>query len=286
MMYKLPASQNLLTPAAVAHIMRNSLLTPAESNTKTAKLQKELGIYSAVLHLAPSWNSGYQLCPMASTGCASACLYTAGRASFEPKINQARIRKTRYFIEEHDAFMAKLVHEIQLHVKRAMRVGRMPTLRLNATSDIPWEHVPAVVDGIAYDNLMTAFPMVTFYDYTKVITRLRRELPGNYSLTFSLAESNQKHAAEAIARGFNVAAVLRVRKRVAMPASFLGLPVVDGDTHDYRFLDRRGAIVGLRPKGQALKDTSGFVYDPDATLDSTQQPAFATRPMLALQAVA
>ena len=284
--YKLPPSLGLLTSDDVIHLERNRLLTPAESNTKTAKLLAELGFYGAVLHLAPAWNSGYQLCPMASAGCASACLYTAGRAGFTPGINIARIRKTRFFIEQHDRFMAKLAREIRQHVNRAAKAGLRPTLRLNATSDIAWERVPVTIDGVTYVNLMAAFPTVTFYDYTKVITRLRGNLPQNYSLTFSLAESNDAHAAEAIARGFNVAAVIRVRKTEAMPASFIGLPVLDGDKHDYRFLDPRGHVVGLRPKGQAIRDRSGFVRDIDAELNADARPTFAAKPSLILERVA
>jgi len=35
--------------------------------------------------------------------------------------------------------------------------------------------------------------------------------------------------------------------------------VIDGDQDDLRFLDPDGVIVGLKAKGQARKDTSGFV---------------------------
>jgi hypothetical protein len=35
--------------------------------------------------------------------------------------------------------------------------------------------------------------------------------------------------------------------------------VIDGDANDLRFLDPTGVIVGLKAKGAAKKDTSGFV---------------------------
>ena len=42
--------------------------------------------------------------------------------------------------------------------------------------------------------------------------------------------------------------------------TYLGHPVINGDEHDLRFLDPKGVIVGLSPKGhKAKKDTSGFV---------------------------
>ena len=45
----------------------------------------------------------------------------------------------------------------------------------------------------------------------------------------------------------------------AFPDTFLGKKVVDGDTNDLRFLDDSGIVVGLKAKGSAKKDTSGFV---------------------------
>ena len=35
--------------------------------------------------------------------------------------------------------------------------------------------------------------------------------------------------------------------------------MIDGDVSDVRFNDPKGVIVGLRAKGDAKKDTSGFV---------------------------
>jgi len=44
-----------------------------------------------------------------------------------------------------------------------------------------------------------------------------------------------------------------------MPNTYAGAPVVDGDASDLRFLDPDGVVVGLKAKGDAKKDTSGFV---------------------------
>ena len=38
-----------------------------------------------------------------------------------------------------------------------------------------------------------------------------------------------------------------------------GKKVVDGDKNDLRFLDPKGVVVGLRAKGPARQDQSGFV---------------------------
>jgi hypothetical protein len=39
----------------------------------------------------------------------------------------------------------------------------------------------------------------------------------------------------------------------------MGLPVISGDEDDLRFLDPPNHIVGLKTKGRARKDASGFV---------------------------
>jgi hypothetical protein len=53
-----------------------------------------------------------------------------------------------------------------------------------------------------------------------------------------------------------------------LPATFTiggkSFPVINGDETDLRFLDAKGVIVGLRAKGKARKDTTGFVRTPVA----------------------
>ena len=77
-------------------------------------------------------------------------------------------------------------------------------------------------------------------------------------MTFSQADGNEADVRRAIAAGMNVATVFRK----ALPATHMGLPVYDGDDSDLRFLDPAGVIVGLKAKGRAKKDTTGFVVDP------------------------
>lgn len=229
-----------------------SLKLLSTGNPKLMKGEKA-GYLSFVLHLAPSKLSGYNTCPMASVGCAAACLNTAGRGGMFRKgettnaIQAARIRKTVQYFEQRDAFMAQLVKDITLGIKQADRKGMIPAFRLNGTSDIRWESV--AVNGFA--NIFEMFPTVQFYDYTKLPNR--RELPANYHLTFSRSESNDNYVAQAVESGMNVAVVFDT-----LPTEYLGRPVVNGDDTDLRFLDPRNVIVGLKMKGKAKKDNSGF----------------------------
>lgn len=238
--------------------MKTKLLT--KGNPKTLKGEKQ-GYLTYILHLAPANLSGYQVCPMATAGCKSACLNTAGRGGIFKKgdttniIQQARIRKTKLFFEQREFFMTTLHNEIEKAIVYAEKKGLIPVFRLNGTSDIAWEKIR--VKG--YRNIFNAFPDIQFYDYSKI---LGRKLPFNYHLTFSKAESNYGNVMQAIKQGLNIAVVFSSK---ILPETYLGLKVVNGDESDLRFLDNPNSIVGLYAKGLAKKDTSGFVvHTPNA----------------------
>jgi hypothetical protein len=154
--------------------------------------------------------------------------------------------------------MLALTREIRAHVRRAEKHGLKPAVRLNGTSDLPWERF--AVEGA--ENVFALFPNVTFYDYTKWPKRLRKvEGIANYSLTYSLSEKPEAdaHAQEYLAAGYGVAVVFDTGKRETLPSAYLGAQVIDGDLTDLRFTDPKSVIVGLRAKGRAKRDESGFV---------------------------
>ena len=231
-----------------------SLLTVG--NPKLLKGQAQ-GYLSSVLHFAPANLSGKEVCPKRTAGCTSACLNTAGRGGIFKKgettnvIQQARIRKTKMFFEARQDFMHGLVNEIQKTIKKAEKQGLIPVFRLNGTSDIAWEKYEVMLSG---KNIFQLFPEVQFYDYTKIVGRKVSHIK-NYHLTFSNADGNINDVLKAKANGMNIAVVFRKE----LPAKYLGMTVVNGDETDLRFLDPKGVIVGLKAKGKAKKDVSGFV---------------------------
>jgi len=223
------------------------------------KLKKgeQFGFMSFGIHFAPHTLSGYQVCSSASAGCRTACLYTSGHGKFT-RTQEARIAKTKRFFETREVFLAELVKESKAAMRKAGREGFRPAFRLNLTSDVRWENIPVTVDGITYPNIMMAFPSVQYYDYTKHTNR--RNVPANYHLTFSRSESNDEQVTDMFDRGFNVAIVFDTPKGQALPTTYMGREVIDGDEHDLRFLDKRGVWVGLRGKGEAKKgEHNGFV---------------------------
>jgi hypothetical protein len=234
-------------------------------STGNPKILKGLksGYNTYILHLAPADLSGYNTCPKATTGCKSACLNTAGRGGMFKKgettnaIQKARIRKTKMFYEQRQDFMLALKKDIELAIKQSKRLGLIPVIRLNGTSDLSWEKY----DMIPGQNVFECFPDIQFYDYTKILGRKVKGI-ANYNLTFSAADGNDADVYSAIAQGYNIATVFGIKKTLPMPETYMGRPVFNGDDSDLRFLDPKGVVVGLYAKGKAKKDTSGFVKYP------------------------
>lgn len=239
-------------------------LLSVNADAKTVKGVKK-GYLTGILYLSPANESGVaNLCTNASPGCMAACLYTAGRAAFFPRINEARRKKTLWLLNDRQGFIRQLEKDIEALVRQAKREGMIPAVRLNGTSDLPWL-------GLLVSQ---KFPKVQFYDYTKHPKPWLRVTP-NYHLTFSLSELNMKDALECLEHGINVAVVFDTKRGQPLPKTWNGYKVVDGDETDLRFKNGRhneglggfrpgslklhGVIIGLRAKGRAKKDCTGFV---------------------------
>ena len=245
----------------------NELLTVG--NPKTMKNMGE-GYLTGILHLAPARLAGFETCSGRTDGCTAACLNTAGiqgkNHDWRIRIVSARIRKTKQFREDRVNFMQQLEREIFNLVKRAEKHGLKPAIRLNGTSDIPWENVKYQRKDGSVGTIIERFPNVQFYDYTKIATRFSRPIPANYDLTFSAADGNDRAVEFALNKGARVAMVFRNREKINvrkwdLPTHYNGIEVVDADKTDLRFLEKSGVICGLRAKGNAKIDTTGFVRD-------------------------
>jgi len=221
------------------------LLTPPSANPKLGKS----GTYG--LSLAAAGLSGvWQCCRYRTTGCESVCLESAGKGSLD-SVQRGRIWKTRLLGAEPALFVRALADELRGVLARrpldtlGRRFGRVP-VRLNVLSDLPWElFAPALFT----DPSLRA---CQWYDYSKNPTRTP---PANYHLTFSASERTSDLVAAAGHYG-TVAVVFSTRRGAPLPATFDGLPVLDGDVSDSRWKDAAG-IVGLRAKGLARGDDGG-----------------------------
>jgi hypothetical protein len=238
-------------------IKRNPLLTT--DNVKTTKGNK-LGYITYIMYLSPfTFNSkGINLCSHASKGCAESCLVGSGFGGMFPKVNEARVKRTEYYLSSRVEFINQLHTEIVKAIKKNKDKAIL-TIRLNGTSDIGFEKFKIFEDNTK--NIFEMFPDIQFYDYTKNYTRFDKVLPKNYHLTFSRSEINHEKSLAVLKKGYNVAMVFD-----KVPDTFEGYEVVNGDNDDLRFLDKPNVIVGLRYKKMTGKGAdnkkafdSGFV---------------------------
>ena len=242
------SSFNLITVERVLNRMStNTSLLGVETDSKTKKGSKN-GYLTGILYLAPHKITGFNVCSMAKT-CINDCLFNAGRGQFGG-VTEARIIKTLIFLLDIEFFKAILTRDIQRVVNKADKKGMTPVIRLNGTSDLIIERV--------FKDVLNKFNTVQFYDYTKIPNR--RKLPSNYDLTFSYDGVNGVETELFLKRGGRVSVVFKNE----LPETFMGYPVINGDSSDLRFLDSGGVVVGLVAKGSAKKDSANdsFVVCP------------------------
>jgi hypothetical protein len=302
------------------------------SSAKTAK-SEYWGYWTPALYLASGEvaEAGVDLCPYASEGCRLNCLLVSGQR--EMKAHTAlevseRLRsggqlgdptvlsllRTYAYMFAHDEFMGALREQIQAEYEHATKNSLYFAVRLNATSDLPWEN----------SGIMEEFSDVPFYDYTKIPSRAMRyaasEAPGyfkgmpyheyrdvasnppwpkNYYLNFSYSEVNLAWCLILLNMGVNVVVPFTstlgrepwefdhtVTKPI-LPEQFLGRPVIDGDAYDIRFIDndywgkrlhaKPPFIVGLRVKGNYQKrnaEQNSFFFDAQAAQALGNDPSF------------
>ena len=271
-----PITLRGFAPRSLAAIKRdakkygvNSLLGKGDANPKIAKNEKDKAI-TFPLNLAPAKESKLiDVCPWRTDGCTLACLNTAGNPLHLPAKLQARINRTILFALNRELFFEMLRAEIDAAFKSVERRSikdnetYSTAFRLNTTSDLVYEKLgrgsqafgkQSVIDYILQRGGVP-------YDYTK---GANRKPPRGYHLTFSLAENNDADALQFLQnKTGSVAIVFDTKKNRELPKRYpingVWFDVIDGDLSDYRVNDPIGVLIGLRAKGQAIGDKSGFV---------------------------
>ena len=274
------------------------LISPGDSSTKTAKSNKLFAKYfNAIQYLAPATMAtgpgGINLCPSHTPGCYGVngenCIAGSGRydhwekeGSLGAKFRATLIARTRFFLGDPYNYLERLLAEIDHLNRHAKERGKKLALRLNGTSDIPWEKMTGHLHGpdpggrdIQFSELFGRYPDVIFYDYTKVVSRVVKDdkpvaIPSNYYLTFSESERNAEQVARVIRyTSVNVAVVQPQKTKIEgrrdaedldeeyLREKYGRQSIVDGDLHDLRFRDPPNSIVGLRAKGGLKRAAPG-----------------------------
>jgi hypothetical protein len=250
-------------------------------NSKTVK-GEELGYTTYIMYLSPhTQNSkGVNLCSHASAGCAKACLHKSGAARFD-QVQAGKLNKTEYFLDDKEGFMNQLVNELtKIEKKHAAIIGNYKdvgtkgkklykkfAVRLNGTSDIPFENIKIQGELFVFDNIFDRFPDIQFYDYTKNHKRFDKIIPTNYHMTFSRSEINDVESLDMLNRGYNVAYVFGIKDVKDFPSHYNGFKVINGDESDLRFLDKENVIVGLKYKLTTTRGSQGVNKDNIANND-------------------
>ena len=233
--------------------MKLNLISNGNTNAKTIKNDQE----TYILYLSP-YNlndTGKNICPFATKGCAKACLNSAGRGKFS-NVQLARRRKTNLFFQDPQSFTQQLAMDLAKINNKALKENKTIFVRLNGTSDINFEKLLNRYLNINFSQFMG----LKFYDYTKdknkALEYSTNEKREKYRITYSRSEKDTEQDIKTLLNnGVNIAAVFSRD----LPETYLGYPVINGDLTDLRFKDKLGVIVGLKAKGNAKKDLSGFV---------------------------
>lgn len=241
--YKRSVENNINTTS-----IGSPVLSKPDSNTKLAKqTDRTTGYKLFSLFLAPSGSSGYNTCPWASDECIKLCLNTSGRGAMN-SVQEARIKKTKRMVESPYSFMRDMLSEMHKAMKSATKSNNKLAIRLNGTSDIPWEHnasfIESFCEGGSYlDPILGTENLVKFklYDYTKSYTRVTTK-PSWYDMTLSYSGHNWIECERILKSKIGRVAMVFYEK---IPDEYKGYEVVRGDDDDYRFLDKTGVIVGL-----------------------------------------
>ena len=209
--------------------------------TTNSKIDKSLKIHpeyeATILQMLP----GKGIC-VNYKECISDCLAFKGFAKIYPSVTKSRKAKKDYFVNDQAGFLKQLNHEIYLQVKRAKKKGKTPVVRLNGFTDINWDSISNLIDR--WSDFGPNNDSVIFYDYTADFNKVLSNRHPNYHLTFSYKGNNMKECAKlAASNKANIAAIDTPENRTNF--AFNGLSAIDGDKHDFRFLDADNSIVWL-----------------------------------------
>ncbi len=185
------------------------------------------------------------ICPRYQV-CGATCIKDAGNNSY-PYAIACKKRRTEYHLARPNGYRLGLsgdLDRIEWEIERDTTEGRrvMAAVRLNTYSDIDWT------------GLASAYPLIQFYDYSKVIERtLPSVFTPNYHITFSHWPTAEGLSVSVLERGGTVAVVYPAG--MDCPSSWWDYPCIDGDEHDARWLDAPGHVVALKAKGRARQST-------------------------------
>ena len=211
------------------------------SSTKVEKGADKFDTY--IMYLQPADKIAIKtLCSFATkAGCKEPCLIDSGQLGMTTGQNAAT-KRTILMLLRPDYFKARILSEIDKAERKALKTGIPALFRLNGTSDID------------FSDIYKARPNSKFYDYSKLLSRVRKNTLANYDLTFSGSMySKQSRAAlrKAVTARHRIAVAFNT-KLIASDALAIPDNMANFDKTDLRHLDNK-VIGALTRKGSNKK---------------------------------
>lgn len=250
---------HLLQPSARQWLLANWDYATAPMRLLGTSLKVEKGSDKRdtyILYLQPADKVALRtLCDGAvASGCKAPCLISSGHLGMTGA-QRAATKRTIWLLLAPELFKAQLLAEIDKAERRAERTGIPALFRLNGTSDLDWTDV------------MLQRPNSAFYDYTKVLSRVRKNATSgglkNYHLTFSgsmYSVQSKVALRKAVERGYNVAVAFNT-KGLKSDNVYVPYHLEDFDKTDLRPLDKQGAIGALKSKGSNKAERASEGYN-------------------------
>jgi|TARA_R110002167_G_scaffold351251_1_gene563767 hypothetical protein len=225
---------------AIAHLdYLNKPMALFGSSNKVEKGADKFDTY--IMYLQPADKvAAATLCAAAeSSGCKAPCLISSGQLGMSTGQNAAT-KRTVLMLLRPDLFAGQLLKEIDKAERKALKTSIPALFRLNGTSDLDWSHI------------INKRPASMFYDYSKVLSNVRKNTLANYDLTYSASMySKQSRAAfkKAVKAGHRIAVAFNT-KGLASDELQISHQLASFDKTDLRHLD--GQVIGtLTRKGSS-----------------------------------
>lgn len=226
----------------------------------STKLEKGSAKYdSYVIYLQPADKIATNtLCVFAAkAGCKAPCLIDSGQLGMTTGQNAAT-KRTILMLLRPDYFNAQVLAEIDKAERKAGKTGMPALFRMNGTSDLDFTEV------------YKARPASQFYDYTKELSRVRKNTLPNHDLTFSgsmYSDQSRSAIKKAVKAGYRMAVAFNT-KLIASDALSIPDSMANFDKTDLRHLDgkvigaltRKGSNQAQRARDNGL-DNSFFVTE-------------------------
>ena len=197
---------------------------------------------------------GKDLCPYATDACRLLCLVKTGHAEHKKNVQNARINRANFWVQDRLLFASKLLRELSNANKLAKKNKSKIAIRLNGTSDI--DFIAHFKRSFGVD-VLSEFPNLIFYDYTKSLQRVKKYLGSRYRLTLSYSGENFQDIIEALLLGANVSVVFTpsVMEKInsGVIKNWYSFDVVSGDENDLETILQDGKILALKFKGSKTK---------------------------------